>query len=347
MNHRPSQGFSRRTFLAGSSAAAVAATTVPLLASPASADTTFIKGADVGWVPQMEANGYYWLDQNGVERDILDILTTDYGLTGARVRAFVDPDDDPVDGHCSSDEMIALAKRCRTAGMEVMVDMILGDTWNSVGKQNPPAAWADMTYAETKQAIYDYVYHLMNLMKANHVTPSWVQLGNETNLGVCLPVGSITAHPDQVAGLLTAAHDMVKEVFPSAQTIVHLAKPQNSSDVISWLDAYADNGGQWDICGFSSYASGTDTIDTIVSNYQTYQSRYGKPVMQVEWGGQYNRATRVKRDLTYFIEQNREAGVLGLFYWEPEQYIPFDTYTMGAWDPDTRMPTVGLDGFLA
>lgn len=345
MTRQQFPALSRRSFLAGAAGAAgITALAVPAL--PAHAATAFVTGADVSWVPQMEANGYYWLDKNGVQRDILDILVADYGLSAVRLRTFVAPSSDPVDGHCSAEETAAFAQRCRAAGLQVMIDLHLGDTWNSLGKQNPPAAWAAMTYAQMRQATYDYVFHTMNVLKAYHVTPAWVQLGNESNLGVCLPVGSISAHPAQTAGLLNAAHEMVKEVFPAAQTIIHLAKPQNGSDVLTWLDAYSANGGQWDISGFSSYASGTATIDGIIANLQTFQSRYAKPVMQVEFGGRYDRADRTYTDLAYFHQRLRSIGGLGLFYWEPEMYSPFDTYTMSAWDPTTRQPTRALDAFL-
>lgn len=40
----------------------------------ASAAPNFAKGADISWVPGMEAQGYKWKDKNGVQRDIIDIL---------------------------------------------------------------------------------------------------------------------------------------------------------------------------------------------------------------------------------------------------------------------------------
>ena len=36
--------------------------------------TSFVKGADVGWLPQMEATGYLFLDQDGVPKDGLQLL---------------------------------------------------------------------------------------------------------------------------------------------------------------------------------------------------------------------------------------------------------------------------------
>lgn len=333
--------------LSGAAATAAAAALVAAPPAPrASAAASFVKGADLSWVPQMEAAGYYWNDASGARADILTIMKT-YGITAVRLRTWVDPSDDPAAGHCSADETARFAKRCQDAGLQLMIDPHFGDTWNSVGTQKPPAAWASMSYPQMLKAMNDYVFHLMNVLKYYKVTPTWVQLGNETNSGICLPVGSVSQNPSQLAGLLNAAHDNVKNVFPSASTIIHLAQPQNGASITSWLDTYQAQGGKWDISGFSSYASGTATIDGIISNYQTVQARYGKPVMQVEFGGRVDRASRTESDLRYFIQRGEEVGTLGLFYWEPEGYSPFTDYQMVAWDGNTRKPTTALNGFSA
>jgi hypothetical protein len=39
-------------------------------------------------------------------------------------------------------------------------------------------------------------------------------------------------------------------------------------------------------------------------------------------------------------------GGLGVFYWEPEGYAPFTSYTLGAWNSTTKRPTAALNGFL-
>ncbi|MEV0402374.1 glycosyl hydrolase 53 family protein [Actinoallomurus sp. NPDC050550] len=334
---------SRRTALkaAGAGAAALALPSL-LPATPASA-ATFVKGADVSWLPQMEATGYTFYDSSGVQRDLLTILKG-YGINAIRLRTWVNPSSNPSNGHCSIAETAAMAKRCKSAGLPVDIDFHFGDTWNSAGVQNPPAAWASMSYSQMLQAMYDYVYHSMNVIKANGVTPGWVQIGNETNGGICHPVGSVSK-PTQMTGLLNAAYDMVKEVFPSTPVLVHLAQPQNLDSVYGFLDAYKSNGGKWDITALSSYASGSN-ITGVLSNMAAIQSKYGKPVMQVEFGGRYDRPDRTRTDMQTFITGLKNFGGLGLFYWEPEVYSPFNSYASGAWDPATRRPTTALNGFL-
>jgi len=335
---------SRRTVLkvAGVGALALGGA---LAAAPLSAEAaTFYKGADISWAPQMEAHGYYWKNTSGVKEDILTILKG-YGINAIRLRTFVNPSSDPANGHCSITETAAMAVRCKNAGMAIDIDFMFGDTWNSVGVQNPPAAWANMSYSQMLSAMKSYVSNSMNVLKSNGVTPTWVQIGNEINSGICHPVGSIS-NPSQMTGLLNAAYTEVKAVFPSALVLIHVAQPQNVSGVENMLDAYKAHGGQWDISAFSSYGSGSSTISGIISNINTYKSRYGKPVMQVEFGGPENRASRVETDLESYITGMKSIGGLGVFYWEPEGYSPFTSYSMGAWDSSSREPTVAMNGFL-
>lgn len=314
---------------------------IPLKAEAA----TFYNGADVSWVPQMEATGYIWKNASGVQQDILTILKG-YGINAARLRTWVNPSSDPVNGHCSIEETTAMAVRCKSAGLPVMIDFHFGDTWNSVGVQNPPAAWASMTYSQMLSAMYNYVYHSCNVLKYSHVTPAWVQIGNEINAGICGYTGSLAHNPAQMTGLLNAAYDMVKEVFPSTQVLIHLAQPQNATPITNFFNAYVAHGGKWDISAFSSYGSGSATISGIISNIDSYETTYGKPVMQVEFGGRYDRASRTETDLESYITGMKSIGGLGVFYWEPEVYSPFATYMMGAWDPTTLEPNGALNGFL-
>jgi arabinogalactan endo-1,4-beta-galactosidase len=305
---------------------------------------TFVRGADVGWLAQMEAHGFTFFNNSGVQEDCLTILKSSFGISAIRLRTWVNPSNDPVNGHCSIEETAAMAVRCQNAGMQVMIDFHFGDTWNSVGVQNPPAAWKPLNFSQLLSTLSNYVLNSMDVLKTNHVTPSWVQIGNEINSGICHPLGSIS-NPKQMTELLNAAHDQVKAVFPATPVLIHLAQPQNLSNIENFFNTYEANGGKWDITAFSSYGSGSN-IPPILANMSTVQTRYGRPVMQVEFGGAENRASRTETDMETYITGLKSFGGLGLFYWEPEVYSPFASYGSGAWDPTTRQPTVALQGFL-
>jgi arabinogalactan endo-1,4-beta-galactosidase len=343
MTDSPSTGLRRRTVLLGAAAGAGAVALGVGAMAPAAQAATFVKGADVSWLPQLEAKGYYWNNSAGVKQDLFTILKA-YGITAVSLRTWVNPSSDPANGHCSIDETAQLALRAKNAGLQVLIGFHFGDTWNSVGVQNPPAAWAGLTYSQMLQAMYDYVYHSCNVIKYYGVTPAWVKIGNETNSGICKPTGSISK-PAQMTGLLNAAYDMSKQIFPSTPVLVHLAQPQNLTSIQTFLNAYRDNGGRWDITGLSSYAAGSN-VPVVLANMQTIQSSYGKPVLQVEFGGPVTKATQTRDALKAFIAGIKGFGGLGTFYWEPEGYPSFNSYTSSAWDESTHRPTAALDGFL-
>lgn len=315
-----------------------------ILLTPAfSRAATFAKGADIGWLPQMEAHGYIFKNAAGTTQDCLTILKSQ-GINSVRLRTWVHPSSDPTSGHCSDVETAALAKRCKAAGFRIMIDLHFGDTWNSVGVQNPPAAWAGKTYAQTLTLMNDYVFHTMNVIKGQGVTPEWVQIGNEINSGICHPVGSISK-PAQMTGLLNAAYDRVKQVFPSAKVIIHVAQPQGTT-AQPMLDAYKANGGRWDITGCSSYASKANQPG-VQGAVQNLRNRFGKPVMMVEVGGPVTKADETFDKIKLWISgiTAMSGGDGGVFYWEPEGYSPFTNYSSGAWDAATKKPTRALSAF--
>jgi arabinogalactan endo-1,4-beta-galactosidase len=334
----------RRTLLGAAAAGAVGLTVGAPFGAASAQAASFVNGADISWAQQMSANGYTWKNASGTTESIFSILAG-YGIGAIRLRTWVNPSSDPVNGHCSITETAAYAVQAKTAGMSVLLDFHFGDTWNSVGVQNPPAAWASMTYAEMQQAMYNYVYHSMNVMKANGVYPEWVQIGNEINSGICHPVGGV-GNGAQMTGLLNAAHDMVKEVSPNSIVCIHLAQPQNYASMQTFFSAYSGNGGKWDMSVFSSYGSASEAAG-IVANMAEISSAYGKPFMQAEFGGPVDNPGSTEKTLEAYITALKANGGQGIFYWEPEVYSPFDSYASGAWNASTREPTVIMNGFEA
>jgi arabinogalactan endo-1,4-beta-galactosidase len=309
----------------------------------AQAAAAFYKGADISWAQQMEAHGYYWKNSSGVKQDIFTILKG-YGINAVRLRTFVHPSSDPANGHCSISETASLAVRAKDAGMAVDIDYMFGDTWNSVGVQNPPAAWKNMSYSQMRSAMSSYVTSSMTVIKNAGVTPTWVQIGNEENSGICHPVGSVS-NGAQMTGLLNAAHDAIKNVFPSALVVIHLAQPQKYASMQTFFNAFHGNGGKWDMNGFSSYGSASLAAG-IVGNMKSISNAYGKPFMQVEFGGPVTNPSGTEAALKAYISALKSSGGQGIFYWEPEGYSPFTGYNMVAWNSSTREPTAAMNGFI-
>ena len=123
-------------------------------ASSSSGDgNDFAKGADISWLPQMEAGGYVFYNEDGQEEDCFKILK-DHGINAIRLRTFVSPSDDKFSGHCSKEETVAMALRAAGWGMEVMIDFHYSDSWADPGKQQKPEAWEGKFY----EALEDFKY---------------------------------------------------------------------------------------------------------------------------------------------------------------------------------------------
>ena len=122
-----------------------------LITSSSVAQTTepttfaFSKGADVGWLPQMEATGYKFYDADGKEKDCLQLLK-DRGMNSIRLRVWVNPNDDKASGHCSKEETVAMALRGQKMGMRVMINFHYSDSWADPAKQFKPKAWENHSF---------------------------------------------------------------------------------------------------------------------------------------------------------------------------------------------------------
>lgn len=151
----------------------------------AEAAPAFAKGADISWVPGMEAQGYKWKDKTGVQRDILDILKNDYQINSARIRVWVNPNmNDYMNGYLNAEKAAELAQRAKNKGMSIMLTLHYSDSWADPGQQNKPYAWRNFTFQQLMDAVYSHTVYVMNTMKNKGVTPDWVQVGNETNNGM-------------------------------------------------------------------------------------------------------------------------------------------------------------------
>lgn len=100
---------------------------------------SFIKGADISWLPQMEASGYVFYDTDGKAKDCFQILK-ECGINTIRLRTWVNPSDDPASGHCSTPETVAMASRAKRWGMHVLIDFHYSDSWADPSKQVKPEA---------------------------------------------------------------------------------------------------------------------------------------------------------------------------------------------------------------
>ena len=313
----------------------------------------FVKGADIGWLQQMEATGYKFYNDNGREEDCFKILK-DHGINTIRLRTWVNPSSNKTSGHNSKTETVTMAVRAQNWGMRVMINFHYSDSWADPGKQKKPAAWEGHEFSQLLKDVYDYTYDVMNDLKKAGVLPEWVQVGNETPGGMIYPEGSVANWP-QLAQIINKGYEAIKAVSPLSKVILHIDQGNNNQRFRTWFDNAKSHGAKYDVIGLSYYPywlqgkpDYTLSIDDLGKNMNDMVARYGKEVMVVEVGGEDTKPQNTYDMLVAVIQKVKavpNGKALGVIYWEPQGAKSWSGYSLSAWGEDGR-PTKALDAFL-
>jgi arabinogalactan endo-1,4-beta-galactosidase len=308
----------------------------------------FVRGADIGWLSEMENEDQVFYNDDGIEEDVLDILH-DHCMNSIRLRVWVNPEN--AGNYSGKEDVIAQAKRAYAKGFRIMIDFHYSDNWADPGKQYKPAAWEQYSVAELTQAVYDHTYDVLNALKNEGVTPEWVQIGNETNDGMLWETGRASAGGmTNYANFISSGHSAAKAVFPDIITVVHVANGWDNS-LFQWnIGGLINAGAQFDAIGMSLYPEPGDwqtMTANCLTNMQDMISQYNKAVMISEIGMSWSYETEAKAFVEDIITKNQSLGSMGLgvFWWEPQCYN-WVGYDKGTWNPNTQRPTIALDGFM-
>ncbi len=310
----------------------------------------FAKGADVGWLPQMEATGYKFYDSDGKEKDCLQLLK-DRGMNSIRLRVWVNPNDDKASGHCSKEETVTMAVRAQKMGFRIMINFHYSDSWADPAKQFKPKAWEKHSFAELLNDVYNHTFDVISALKKAGVTPEWVQVGNEIPGGMLWPDGS-TDNWVQLGQLLNKGYDAVKAVDKKIKVIVHVDEGNNNAKFRKFFDNATAQKVRYDVIGLSYYPfwikkDYTEVIADLEFNLNDMVKRYGKEVMIVEIGGEDDKVQNTYELLATAIKavknvpKNKGIGVL---YWEPQGARSWSHYNLSAWQADGK-PSPALDAF--
>lgn len=303
-----------------------------------------IKGADVSWMSEIEANGISFYNRSGVKKDILAIMK-EQGMTAVRLRVWVNPADGWYSG---TQDVVAKAKRAKAAGMKVMIDFHYSDSWADPGQQTKPAAWKNYTFQQLMDAVWNSTIYTLQAVKDAGVTVDWVQVGNETNNGMLWDDGKASTNMKNYAWLTNTGYNAAKSIYPSSKVVVHLANCHNNANFRWIFDGLRANGGKFDVIGASSYptnASGytwQNANSACLSNLNDMVSRYGVPVMVSEIGvpWDHSQAKTIVKDMITKVGQVSGGKGVAIFYWEPEARPGWKGYTLGAMDNNGKATAV-------
>ncbi|MEN9335512.1 MAG: Arabinogalactan endo-beta,4-galactanase [Bacteroidota bacterium] len=320
------------------------------LLSTSAQESAFAKGADVSWLPQMEASGVQFKDEKGNPKDCLRILK-ELGMNSIRLRVFVNPNDDKASGHCSQEETVQMAVRAQKLGFRIMIDFHYSDSWADPAKQNKPKAWENHSFPELLNDVYTHTFEVLSALNKAGVTPEWVQIGNEIPGGLLWPDGC-THNWKQLGQLLNKGYEATKAVNPKIKVIVHVDEGNNIEKFNAFFDHVTQEKVNYDVIGLSYYPfwikkDYTETIADLETNLINLSKKYNKEVMVVEVGGEVSKVENTFKLLEATINAVRKVPNnkgLGVLYWEPQGIASWSHYSLNAW-LENGQPSPALQAF--
>lgn len=299
----------------------------------------FAKGADVSWITELEHKGYTFSNADGQQKECMRLLRDDCGVNAIRLRVWVNP----AEGWNNIQDVVIKARRADNLGLRLMIDFHFSDTWADPGAQNTPAAWAEMTLPQLKEAMGNHISEMLSALKAINIEPEWVQIGNETRTGMMYPLGALDAHFGE---LVDYGYSVVKTIFPEAKVIVHIDCGDQIALYTRVFNVLQAGNFNYDMIGMSLYPDPSNwekTVDSCLSNITTLNKTYGKRIVIAEIGIDYREADVADAMMRRLAKGCVASGIVdGIFWWEPEAPAS-EGYTKGCFN--NGIPTKALDIF--
>lgn len=287
---------------------------------------TFVRGADVSFLPDIVDRGFDLMGSNGYPDKPLRLLRH-AGVNTIRLRVWNHPDH-PI----SSPRVVrCMADQCRGFGLKVMLSLHYSDTWADPGQQQKPEAWKNLNFKALRDSVYQFTFRV-----TKSIMPEYIQIGNEINGGFLWPEGS-ASNPTAFRQLLEAGISAARAAKPDAKIVLHYAGLDGAQAFFAGFASL-----NYDVAGLSYYPywHGKD-LDLLKQTLVNLKSATGREVMIVEtaypftlaWNDQthnvvglpsqllpdYPATPAGQRDFVSKIRQiAEEAGASGFVYWGAE-----------------------------
>ena len=321
---------------------------------------SLLKGGDISELSYVEQNGGKYYDENGNAVELPKYMA-DNGMNLVRLRLYNEPgkykyaaEDPNVEyelpaGIQDEADILALAKRAKAAGQQILLSFHYSDFWSNGAVQHIPHAWKDMDAETMTNALYDFTYQFMEKMKAQGTTPEYVSLGNETQAGMLYPLGGpldsglddYYTRVQNLVGFYNAGYDAVKASNENTKVVIHLAGAGNKDTNNWYFGLMQDNGVKYDIIGSSYYPFWTANAAKEVCEWAEYVTdKFDKDLIFMETAYAWQQKTHDGYDgqlshnwpytdlsqtgqKNFMLELSNEIKkvgnqrVLGYIYWDP------------------------------
>ena len=320
----------------------------------------FIKGVDVSSYVSLRQSGVVFRDWNGDEIDDQQFFNQlkEAGVNYVRLRVWNDPYDADRNGYGGGNSDLEKAKTigkwATDAGMKVLIDFHYSDFWADPAKQDAPKAWAELSVDEKVTKVTEFTKTSLTELIEAGVDVGMVQVGNETNNGVC---GESTW--ENMCKIFNAGSAGVRAVEEEKSTdimvAVHFANPERSGTYANYAANLNNYGVDYDVFASSYYPYWHGTLENLTSVLKNVADTYNKKVMVAEtsWaytledGDGHDNTVRVGsndtgqsyafsvqgqadeiRSVIQAVANVGEAGI-GVMYWEPA-WLPVQIYDENA-----------------
>ena len=318
----------------------------------------FITGADLSSYISLKDSGVEFKNDKGELLSDTEFFKYLYdgGTNWVRIRVWNDPYNSSGKGYGGGnndlEKAIRMGKLATNAGMKVLIDFHYSDFWADPGKQEAPKAWKSYTLDQKKDAVYNYTYDSLKALHAAGVAVGMVQVGNETNNGICGEKGW-----NNMAAIFNAGSSAVRKYSEDfgeeCLVAVHFTNPEKGN-YASTANSLKENNVDYDVFASSYYPFWHGTTENLTKQLSAVASEYNKKVMVAEtswvttWDdgdGHENTAPRVGQDLNYGISVQGQADevrdvvnavnevnstnsgkAIGVFYWEPAWLSKYYVY---------------------
>ena len=201
------------------------------------AKDTLIRGADLSFLPEIEAAGTKYYNLNGKEASPLTILA-DAGMNTVRLRLW----HSPAGMHSNLAEVKAFGKKIKEQGLKLWITVHYSDTWADPGHQYKPEAWKSLNQQTLNDSIYDYTTRVVRALD-----PDYIQIGNEINSGFLWPEGS-TSYPQQFLKMLASGCKAVRDNSDDCKIMLHYAGYDGADEFFNLVKTI-----DYDLIGISYY----------------------------------------------------------------------------------------------
>jgi arabinogalactan endo-1,4-beta-galactosidase len=320
---------------------------IPALAQRPDLPPKFFLGADTSALDAPTRWPLPPYQEDGKPSDEITILTH-HGWTAFRVRVFVSPVRNAPDN--TLENAIPLARKIKSAGAILILDLHFSDTWADPQHQEIPVAWRGMDFDELAKQWERYAHDTIRALKDAGAMPDIVQIGNEITRGTAWPLAQLQV-PGSTQYNPPAPYDEARQWKRLTQLLKAGIRGVKSGagDTPPRIAIHIDKGGHWnttewffdhlnaahvryDIIAESFYPPwGHGTLEELQENMQECARRYRKDFLVMETGYTPSHAPANQDMLWPVTPQGRlqfmvdlvntvrkAPNSLGVLYWAPE-----------------------------